>query len=344
MSKQPFVSVIIPCRNEEDYIHILLNNILAQDYPENNFEVLVLDGLSDDKTPAIVKEYSKKYPKIQYYENTQKIVPFALNKGIKLAKGEVIVRMDAHSEYPNDYLSKLVYHLYHLNADNVGGSCLTLPARDTLEAKLIAEASSSSFGIGDSQFRLRNTDIKEVDTVPFGCYKREVFDRIGLFDEDLVRNQDDELNARLTKKGGKIYLIPFVKINYYARKSIPKMIKMFFQYGYFKPLVNKKVKKPATLRQFVPLFFTLYLFFLLASGFAGTIWFLIFLIPFLFYVLLSLIVSLKVSIRRKQIEFLFLLPGVFFLIHISYGWGYLRGIFKHIILGSKSSKQFSTNR
>ncbi len=344
MNKQPFVSVIIPCRNEEDYIHILLNNILEQDYPENNFEVLVMDGLSDDKTPAIVEEYSKKYPKIQYYENTQKIVPFALNRGIKLAKGEVIVRMDAHSEYPNDYLSKLVHYLYDLNADNVGGRCITLPAKDTLPARLIAEASSNSFGIGDSQFRLKNTEIKEVDTVPFGCYKREVFNRIGVFDEELVRNQDDEFNARLINKGGTIYLIPFVKINYYARKSIPKMIKMFFQYGYFKPLVNKKVRKPATLRQFVPLLFTLYLFFLIASAFVGFNWFLIFLIPFLLYLLLSLIVSFKVSMRRKQIEFLFLLPGVFFLIHISYGWGYLKGIFKYLIFRSKSSKQFSTNR
>lgn len=344
MNKQPFVSVIIPCRNEEDNIHILLNNILEQDYPENNFEVLVLDGLSDDKTPSIVKEYSQKYHKIRYLENPEKVVPYALNRGIKLSKGEVIVRMDAHSGYPDDYLSKLVYYLYHFDADNVGGSCITLPARDTLQAKLIAEASSNSFGIGDSQFRLKNTEIREVDTVPFGCYKREVFSQIGLFDEDLVRNQDDELNARLTKEGGKIYLIPFVKINYYARKSISKMIKMFFQYGYFKPLVNKKVKKPATLRQFVPLLFTLYLFFLFASAFAGIAWFLIFLIPFLLYVLLSLIVSLKVSMRRKRIEFLFLLPGVFFLIHISYGWGYLQGMFKHIILGSKSSKQFSTNR
>ncbi len=344
MNREPFVTVIIPCRNEEQYIRKVLDNMLYQDYPDNQYEVLVLDGMSDDRTPEIVKEYAAQYPIIKYLENPERVVPFALNKGIRESSGEVVVRVDAHSDYPKDYLSQLVFYLYKLNADNVGGSWNTLPADSRLQSGLIAAATSNSFGIGDAQYRLANKEIKEVDTVPYGCYKREVFDKIGLFDEELVRNQDDELNARLKEHGGKIYLIPFVKINYYARDRLNKMMKMFYQYGYFKPLVNRKIKKPATIRQFVPLFFVIYLVFLIFLLAIDLSLVKYYLIPLGLYLLLSFSISFSLFLKKKKLEFFFLMPLVFFMIHISYGWGYLSGIFQFVLLRQKKIKTFNINR
>ena len=246
------VSIIIPCRNEEAFIGKVLENIVHQDYPADLTEVFVIDGKSNDKTAEIIKGYSEKHSFIHYLENPQKIVPFALNKAIKQSSGEIIIRMDAHAVYPNNYVSKLVEGLADYKCENVGGVWITKPGNDSVKAKAIALATSHPFGIGNAYYRLPNQKPKEVDTVPFGCYSRNVFDKIGYFDEELTRNQDDEFNARLIKNGGKIYLLPEIQIIYFAREKLRKISKMFYQYGLYKPLVNLKIGKPATLRQFAP--------------------------------------------------------------------------------------------
>lgn len=234
------VSIIIPCRNEEKFIGKCLDSIIAQDYPIDNLEVLVVDGMSEDNTRKIVKNYIQKYSFVKLLENPQKIVPTALNIGIKNAKGDIFIIMGAHSIYEKDYIFKCVKYLHAYDVDNVGGIGITLPGDNTIIAKSIALALSHPFGVGNAYFRIGSKEPRYVDTVPFGCYKREVFDRIGLFDEDLVRNQDDEFNLRLIKNGGKILLGPDIISYYYARDSIHKLWKMYFQYGYFKPSVAKK--------------------------------------------------------------------------------------------------------
>lgn len=330
------VSVICPVFNEERFIEACIMSIIEQDYPQDMMEVLFVDGRSTDKTREIIERYMKQYPFIKLLDNPERIVPYALNRGLEAAKGEVIMRLDGHCTYPTNYISELVRYLYLLNADNVGGVWNTQPAKDTPVCQAIAQASSHPFGVGGSMHKIGASKIIETDTVPFGCYKREVFEKTGPFDTDLVRNQDDEFNGRLQNLGGKIYLIPQVIINYTARDTLCKMRKMYYQYGLYKPLVNKKLGAPATVRQFFPLVFLLGLIFGgIASIFSPYILhaFTTFLMLYLF---IGIVVGSMSAIRMHQPLLALLMPYVFFNIHMSYGIGYLVGIFN--VLCHRSSE------
>jgi len=329
------VSVIVPCFNEGKYITGLLENLVNQDYPKDSLEILVVDGRSTDDTRTIVLHYSVRYSFIRLLDNKKRFVPFALNTGIRASTGEVIIRMDAHAEYPLNYISLLVKNLYDLNAENVGGIWITVPGNESIQALAIARAMSSPFGIGNAMYRLNVKTVRKTDTVPFGCYRREVFDRTGLFDEELLRNQDDEFNARLIKAGGSIYLIPEVKITYFARSSVKAMCKMFWQYGFFKPLVNLKVGKPATVRQFIPPLFLLFIIVFLIAGMFSRVFFGIWLAGIGIYFITGLLFTLKIAAEAKRALLVVYLPWIFFLIHCSYGWGYFYGIIKFLILGRK---------
>lgn len=328
------VSIICPVFNEERFIERCILSILEQDYPKDCLEVLFIDGRSTDSTRDIIEKYAKDYPYIQLFDNPQQVVPYALNKGIEVAKGEVIMRIDGHCTYPTNYVAELVRYLYELNADNVGGIWNTQPAHETAICQAIALASSHPFGVGGSMHKIGTSEIIETDTVPFGCYKREVFEKTGLFDTDLVRNQDDEFNGRLINLGGKIFLIPQVIINYTARDTLTKMRKMYYQYGLYKPLVNKKLGAPATIRQFFPLLFLLGLVIggllsFLAPWIAYT-----YLAILALYLFIGLVVGCMSAIRTHKPIMVLLMPWVFLNIHLSYGAGYLHGIFK--VLGKKS--------
>lgn len=324
------VSIICPIYNEERFIVNCVESILRQDYPHDSIEVFFVDGRSTDCTKSLLQPYLEQYPFIHLLDNPEKVVPYALNYGIKASKGDVIMRLDGHCVYPHNYISVLVNYLFELSADNIGALWNTLPANDSLMANAIAIGSSHKFGVGGSLHKVGITQATETDTVPFGCYRRDVFDRIGMFDTDLIRNQDDEFNARLINAGGKIVLIPEVVIDYTARDTIAKMARMYYQYGLFKPLVNKKLGAPATIRQFFPLFFVLGLILgALVSVFLPVLWY-AYVSGLSVYLLLSLYFSLKITITQRQKLLLFVLPFVFFTIHVSYGWGYLCGIFKLI--------------
>ena len=319
------LSVICPIYNEEKYIAACIESILAQDYPKDDLEVIFADGMSNDRTREIVAGYTARYPWIKLIDNPDRIVPPALNKAIEASRGDIVMRLDAHAEYPSDYFSVLTSELQRLNADNVGAVCVTLPTGDTPTARAIAAVLSSRFGMGDSSFRVGADKISRVDTVPFGCWPRKVFDRIGLFDLDLIRNQDDEFNGRLTKAGGKIYLLPQVEVKYFARDKVSKVAKMFYQYGLFKPLVNKKLGSPATLRQFVPL--------LLVVGLAAGLILSLLWHPFVWvycagialYLSLAILFSIRSSRDIKQI---LIQTFTYATVHISYGTGYLVGLWK----------------
>ena len=322
------LSVICPIYNEEKHIAACLDSILRQDFPKEKLEVLLVDGMSTDRTREIVQQYTAQYPFIFLLDNPKRIVPTGLNIGIRVAQGEVIIRLDAHAIYPDNYFSVLVDKLFALNADNVGGLCRTLPAKDTPTCEAIAAALSSPFGMGDSHFRIGTNKEMQVDTVPFGCFRREVFDKIGYFDEDLVRNQDDEFNGRIIKYGGHIYLIPSIVIDYYGRDSIGKVSKMFYQYGLFKPLVNKKLGNPASIRQFFPFFFVLGLIIGLILSFFSTFFRIVYIIVLALYIFLAAYFSVR---QVKGLKRIILLMATFFVIHVSYGWGYLRGMIKLLL-------------
>lgn len=319
------ISVICPIYNEENYITTCIESILAQDYPKDDIEVIFADGMSTDCTREIVASYTEEYPWIRLIDNPARIVPPALNNAIKESRGDVIIRLDAHCEYPTNYFSKLISALSELNADNVGVVCVTLPTNDTPTAKAIAAVLSSKFGMGNSSFRVGTDKIIQVDTVPFGCWPRRVFDEVGYFDDELIRNQDDEFNGRITKSGGKIFLIPSVKVKYFARDKVSKVAQMFYQYGLFKPLVNKKLGSPATIRQFIPL---LLVCGLLVGLIISSIWH-----PFIgvyfsgiaLYLTLAIIFSIKSSHNLTQIV---IQTWTYIVVHMSYGWGYLIGLWK----------------
>lgn len=332
MMNTPWVSIVCPTYNEEKYIEQCLDSILCQDYPQNLIEVFVVDGMSADNTRTIVTKYIQQYRNIKLLDNPDKIVPPALNIGIKKSKGDVIIRIDGHCIYPTNYISRLVHELYRLDADNVGAVWNTLPARNTSVCRAIAIGASHKFGIGNSLHKIGADHIIQTDTVPFGCFKRKVFERIGLFDLDLVRNQDDEFNARIIKSGGKIFLIPDLVINYYAREKISKMAKMFYQYGLFKPLVNKKLGSPATVRQFFPVLFLLGLIIGIPLSFINQYIAYLYVFVLLLYWILAFYFSLKETKKWKDWKIIHLLPTIFFVIHISYGWGYLKGVYK-ILMG-----------
>jgi glycosyltransferase involved in cell wall biosynthesis len=330
LPSRPFVSVAVPCRNEKAYIAACLDSILASDYPGDLLEILVVDGQSDDGTRDILSRYASRQPSITLLENPKRTTPAALNIAIRAASGSVIIRMDAHVLYPRDYIRRLVEALEETGADNVGGVLETVPVDDTPTARAIALGLSHPFGVGNSHFRTGSRVRREVDTVPFGCYRRETFDRIGLFDEELIRNQDDEFNFRLIGRGGRVLLVPEVRCRYFPRRSFRQVARMYYQYGYFKPLVARKVGRVMTVRQLVP---SILVATLMAS--AGlSLW-----IPGAGAVFASiagvyaaLVLACSVAAAGTDLRCGAALAAVFPILHCSYGIGFIRGIYDHILV------------
>src|SRR5439155_1441239 len=222
-------------------------------------EVLVLDDQSDDRTRAILDDYVSRQPIIRVLDNPRRIQPVALNIGIRASRGEILLRMDAHVVYPPNYISELVAALERTGADSVGGVLITVPGNQTLIGRAIAIAMSHPFGVGNAYFRIGVRQPRWVDTIAFFCCRRETFERVGLFDEQLARDEDSEFNARLIKRGGRILLSPNVVSHYFARDSLSQVARMYYQYGYSKPLVARKVGAVMTARQLVPPAFVLLL-------------------------------------------------------------------------------------
>jgi len=253
-SNEKFVSVIIPCRNEEKFIGKCLDSLIDQDYPKEKLEILVIDGGSKDKTKEVVNTYSKKYDFIKLFDNPKNITPTAMNIGIKNAKGEIVSKTDAHTTYQKDYVSKSIRYLFEYNADCVGGIALAKAKSNSLIAKAITLVLSDKFG-GGGAFRTRVEKSTFTDTA-FGCfYKKEVFEKIGLFNEKLKRSQDIEFNLRLNKAGGKVLLAPDI-ISYYYPKS---NLKEFFGHnlidGFWTVYPLKFKVKFFSIRHLVPLGF-----------------------------------------------------------------------------------------
>jgi glycosyltransferase involved in cell wall biosynthesis len=318
------VSIIIPIYNEEKYIAKCLDSIIKSDFDKDKMEVLLVDGGSSDKTVEIIKEYQKKYPFFKLLHNPKKIVPVAMNIGIKNARGEYIIRLDAHSMYPKDYFKKLIYYHKKLDADNVGGVIVTDVKNKNYISNAIKNVLSDKLGVG-SAFRSGVDEIKEVDTVPFGCYKKEIFEKIGLYNERLVRNQDIELNKRIKKAGGKIYIIPEIKCTYFARETYKDLAKNNFNNGLWNILTAYYTNSLNSLsfRHFVPLLFVLSLTITFLLGFFNKFFFYLFLFILLAYLILISIRSFQI---RKNTTFFHQLLA-FLVLHFSYGMGSLMGIF-----------------
>ncbi len=250
MEQHPLVSVVIPMRNEAAHIGRCIDSVLAQDYPPDQIEVIAVDGSSDDGSTNILRGYGRR---VQVLPNPQRIVPTAMNIGIRAARGTVIARVDAHTVLAPDYIRIGVETLRVTGADNVGGPMHA--AGGGAWGKAIALAMASRFGIG-AYFHFATTD-RDVDTVYMGMYTRAALERIGLFDEELVRNQDDELNYRLRKQGGRIFLTTRMRSRYQNRQGVRTLARQFLQYGLWKVRVLQKHPRQMSPRQFAPPLFVL---------------------------------------------------------------------------------------
>lgn len=320
----PLVSIVIPVRNEESFIQRNLEAIFAQDYPQDKLEILALDGLSADNTRAIIESLQTTHPSLRLVDNPARFTPHALNLGLKNATGDIIIILGGHSEVASDYVSHCVAALQDHDIDAVGGSIDTIG--ETYQAKAIALGMSSRFGVGNVTFRTGSKVPMVVDTVVFGAYRREIVERVGLFDEDLVRNQDDEYNYRLRKLGGKLLFSPAIRSRYYSRGTLRSLFRQYYQYGYYKVQVMIKHPYQMCLRHFIPAAFVL--------GIVG-LGLLALLIPVLgilwgsitaLYLFGSLYFSFRIA-RHDGFAFLPIMPIVFATLHFSYGIGFLYGLF-----------------
>lgn len=325
---KPFVTVIVPCRNEERHLAACLDSVLATAYPRDRIEILVVDGQSIDGTRAIADRYMQRpgadIP-VVVLSNPAGTAPAAMNIGIRHARGDVIARMDAHALYPREYLPRLVEALENTGADNVGGVLETLPASEKPVARAIALACSHPFGVGNSRFRIGSATNQWVDTVAFGCWRRQLFSWLGMFDEELVRNQDDELNHRLIAKGGKILLVANVTAQYFARERLSQVARMFFQYGFYKPLVARKIGRVMTLRQLAPPALTLGLIVSALLAIVAPLGRWLGLALVLAYGSAILLATLR-QLPRLGARAGIALLAAFPLMHLSYGWGFLCGM------------------
>lgn len=330
------LSIICPIYNEEKYITGCIKSILKQDYPKDDWEVLFVDGMSTDRTREIVRDYCRNYDFIRLIDNPQKTVPHAMNKGIAAAIGNIIIRLDAHALYKDDYCSVLTRQLKALGADNVGAVCKTDVLNKTLKTLAIREVLSNKFGVGNAVFRVGTDRAMEVDTVPFGCWRRDVFDKYGLYDIRLVRNQDIELNKRILRGGGKIYIVPDTYCVYLARETFKALSLNCFQNGKWNILTVYYTKQfdSLSLRHFVPMLFVCSLLIPLFIGIFYPEAMYVSLVSMGLYVLLLMLVCSKLALKKNLS--LFYLLGSFMVLHFSYGCGSIAGLW--CVLWGKSNK------
>lgn len=335
--QMPIISVIIPARNEELFIEKCLTSLLEGSYPSDRMELFVIDGCSTDRTIQVVSTMVENRGwNVKVVNNPDKTQSHALNMGINMATGKYIARADAHSEYQPDYLVKLVGYMdQYPDVYNVGGICEVLPSKHTGTAAAIATAYSHKFATGNALWRVGVSLPTLVDTVPFGFFRREAFEKYGVFDVDLPRNQDQEFNHRIIAGGNKVLLVPDVVTAYYARATIGSVAHMFFQYGWFKLLSQLKQNRIYTYRQFAPLLSFLFIIAL------ATLTILTHSLLFLwtgfallgFYLVLSCISSIDAVKKKRQKPILApLVSLVFCVIHISFLIGNIKGIIDFLIL------------
>jgi glycosyltransferase involved in cell wall biosynthesis len=322
MENYPFVTLVMPVRNEGVFIERSLGSVLAQDYPADRMEILVIDGMSTDGTREAIASLQSKHPSIKLVNNPGRIVPTGLNAALRIAAGEIIVRVDGHCEIAADYVRRCVEHLLTGEVDGVGGPLETVG--ETEMASVIATAMSSPFGVGGSAFRTVKNKTMLADTVAFPAYTRRAVELAGAYDEELVRNQDDEYNYRLRRIGARILLAEDVRSRYYSRSSLGSLWRQYFQYGYWKVRVMQKHPLQMQPRQFAPPLFAAGLFLSAAGSLFSAFALWVFLFTAGSYLVVNLAASVLTGARTRQLHAA--LPACFAILHLSYGLGFLMGL------------------
>jgi succinoglycan biosynthesis protein ExoA len=320
----PLVSVIIPCYNEQATIRLLLEALYRQTVPARDLEVIIADGRSTDQTRDAVAAFQRDYPDlvVRLVDNPKRNIPAALNCALAEASGQYVVRLDAHSVPAADYIQRCVADLEAGQGDNVGGVWEIRPRGDGLVRRAIAVAAAHPFGVGDARYRYTDQP-GLVDTVPFGAFRRELFDRIGGFDERLLSNEDYEFNARLRQAGGRVWLNPDIRSVYFARGSLGALARQYWRYGYWKWRMLRSYPKTLRWRQALPPLFVLSLLGLLILS----IWWeparLLLAGEILLYGLVLAAGTLKPAARRRDPALTLAVPLAIAVMHLSWGAGFL---------------------
>lgn len=336
----PMISLVIPCRDEVLFIGDCLDSIIRNDYPKDKMEVFLIDGMSGDGTLDIIKEYCQKYPFIHLLKNIGRAQQLALNIGINAANGDIIMRLAAHSTYKENYISECVKAMYQYNADDVGGRWVTVPRNRTLLGHAICFATSVRFGVGNAYYRLaslrkRNTAFLDkprwgIHSVGF-CCRREVFDKVGLFNEHLERSEDIDWWSRLKASGFRTLFVPTAECYYSMRTQWQEFIRHMYLNGKWVLLPLQHAQRISfDLRHTVPFIFLLGLisFSMLSLLWKGGLLLLVFTLAA--YLSANIYYSLRIAIREQNIRYFFVLPFVFLMLHFTYGLGSLVGSY-HLV-------------
>jgi succinoglycan biosynthesis protein ExoA len=325
----PFVSIVMPVRNEADFVGRALNSVLSNDYPAELIEVLVADGMSTDGTQEVVRQVASADARVQLVENRGKIVSTGLNEALRRSRGDVFIRVDGHCEVPSGFIRDSVEALFSQpKAWVAGGGWKTVSTG--IVGRTIAAATQSRVGVGGAKHRLGGYD-GWVDTVPYGAHHRWVLDRVGFFDEQLVRNQDDEFNMRIRLAGGGIWMSQSIRTTYYARSTLGKLWRQYFQYGFWRIRTIQKHGRPATFRQMIPLALVLSVTLPAVGGLFWSISWWVLAVVAVAYGLVLAYGSTEVLQQRGAVAAL-LAPIVFISLHFGYGLGSLWGIVRFVLL------------
>ena len=323
----PKVSIIVPCYNEQSTIRLLLDALCEQTYPRGEMEVIVADGLSTDGTREVIAAFQKDVPdlSVRVVENPNRYIPSGLNRAIEASRGEIIVRVDGHSKPYPDYVANCIAAHQAGRGDNVGGVWEIRPGAETWTANSIAVAAAHPLGVGDAMYR-HAKHAAEVDTVPFGSFRRALVEQIGFFDESLLTNEDYEFNARVRKSGGKIWLDPSIRSVYFARSTLLELIRQYWRYGFWKWRMLRRYPDTLRWRQALP---PLFVFSLLTLAVLSIF------IPFarillaaelLIYLSIMILAGFHAALRQGKAHLILGLPLAIFAMHISWGSGFLWSI------------------
>ncbi|HEY3474918.1 MAG TPA: glycosyltransferase family 2 protein [Anaerolineales bacterium] len=320
----PNVSIIVPCYNEQSTIRLLLEALCEQTYPRADMEVIIADGLSTDGTRTAIAAFQKDVSdlSIRVVDNPKRSIPSALNRAIEAARGEILLRLDGHSKPYPDYVANCIAAHRAGHGDNVGGVWEIRPGAGTWIAKSIAAAAAHPLGVGDALYR-HTRQAAQVDTVPFGSFRRALIEQVGFFDESLLTNEDYEFNARIRKSGGKIWLDPSIRSIYFARASLVDLLRQYWRYGFWKWRMLRRY--PATLRwrqALPPLFvFSLLILILLSifTPFAG----IVLGAELLLYFFILILAGIHAAVRERKAYLILGLPLAIAVMHISWGSGLL---------------------
>lgn len=329
MNSTPLVSIIVPCYNEQKTIRLLLQAIYRQSYPRENLEVILADGMSTDRTREVVSQFQAENPdlSVRIVDNRKRAIPSGLNRAIEASRGSLLVRLDAHSEPAVDYVQRCVEaHLSGIG-ENVGGVWDIRPGGEGWIARSIAAAAAHPLGVGDAFYRF-TSEPALVDTVPFGSFRRETLERIGLFDESLLTNEDYELNARLRQNGGRIWLDPRIRSVYYARSNLVALAKQYWRYGYWKWRMLRRYPQTLRWRQALPPLFVLGAGILAMTSLLWEPARILFGVGAGLYLLILIAGSLPVAIERKDPAVLVGMPLAIAVMHFSWGSGLLWSILR----------------